>query len=294
MSIDLNYDYLDRVRRVASLYTKRKTSDLLDGDYSSMQHGRSLDFDDLREYRYGDDINYIDWKSSSRVGKPLVRRYFADRKHDVLFIGDTGKKMTGDTPAGESKEHIALMAFGVAAYILGKQGVNYALSYCTDESSRISSFTSGPSHLEELLGSYRKAIECGTPKQSFYDTLLNSAAIFSRHMIMIIITDAEGLAEMDAGLIKRLIYYNDVYIFKIEDALLTATDVYDLDADDYVDPFLAMCRDLYREEVKLKEDLDKKAEKLLTPHRIFFKSISKEEEIVDSLIYLFRRRKGIT
>ena len=123
---------------------------------------------------------------------------------------------------------------------------------------------------------------------------MNSAAVFSRHMIMIIITDAEGLAEMDAGLIKRLIYYNDVYIFKIEDALLTATDVYDLDADDYVDPFLAMCRDLYREEVKLKEDLDKKAEKLLTPHRIFFKSISKEEEIVDSLIYLFRRRKGIT
>ena len=294
MSIDLNYDYLDRVRRIAALYTKRKTSDLRDGDFSSMQHGRSLDFDDLREYRYGDDINYIDWKSSSRVGKPLVRRYFADRKHDVLFIGDTGKKMTGDTPAGESKEHIALMTLGVAAYILGKQGVNYALSYCTDESSRISTFTSGAAHLEELIANYKNAIECGTPKQSLYTTLLNSAAVFSRHMVMIIITDAEGLAEMDASLIKRLIYYNDVYIFKIEDALLTDNDVYDLDADDYVDPFLAMCRDLYREEVKLKEDIDRNAESLLTPHRIFFKSISREEEIIDTLIYLFRRRKGIT
>ena len=294
MSIDLNYDYLDRVRRIAALYTKRKTSDLLDGDFSSMQHGRSLDFDDLREYRYGDDINYIDWKSSSRVGKPLVRRYFADRKHDVLFIGDTGKKMTGDTPAGESKEHIALMTLGVAAYILGKQGVNYALSYCTDESSRISTFTSGAAHLEELIANYKNAIECGTPKQSLYTTLLNSAAVFSRHMVMIIITDAEGLAEMDASLIKRLIYYNDVYIFKMEDALLTDNDVYDLDADDYVDPFLAMCRDLYREEVKLKEDIDRNAESLLTPHRIFFKSISREEEIIDTLIYLFRRRKGIT
>ena len=111
---------------------------------------------------------------------------------------------------------------------------------------------------------------------------------------MIIITDAEGLAEMDASLVKRLIYYNDVYIFKIEDALLTNTDVYDLDDDEYVDPFLAMCRDLYREEVALKENLDKEARKLLTPHRIYFKSISKEEEIIDSLIYLFRRRKGIT
>ena len=294
MSIDLNYDYLDRVRRIAALYTKRKTSDLLDGDFSSMQHGRSLDFDDLREYRYGDDIHYIDWKSSSRVGKPLVRRYFADRKHDVLFIGDTGKKMTGDTPAGESKEHIALMTLGVAAYILGKQGVNYALSYCTDESSQISTFTSGAAHLEELIANYKNAIECGTPKQSLYTTLLNSAAVFSRHMVMIIITDAEGLAEMDASLIKRLIYYNDVYIFKIEDALLTDNDVYDLDADEYVDPFLAMCRDLYREEVKLKEDIDRNAESLLTPHRIFFKSISREEEIIDTLIYLFRRRKGIT
>ena len=294
MSLDLNYDFLDRVRRVAALYTKRKTSDLLEGDYSSMQHGRSLDFDDLREYRYGDDVNYIDWKSSSRVGKTLIRRYFADRKHDVLFIGDTGKKMTGDTHTGESKAQLALMAFGVAAYLLGRQGVNYALSYCGSEGGRISSFTSGPMHLEELLSGYKEAIECGVPRKSFYDTIADSASVFTRHMVMIIITDAEGLAEMDAGLIKRLIYYNDVYIFKIEDALLTATDVYDLDADDYVDPFLAMCRDLYREEVKLKEDLDKKAEKLLTPHRIFFKSISKEEEIVDTLIYLFRRRKGIT
>ena len=104
MSIHLNYDYLDRVRRAAELYTKRKTSDLLDGDFQSRMHGRSLDFDDLREYHYGDDVNYIDWKSSSRAGRTLVRRYFADRKHNVLFIGDTGKKMTGDTPAGESKE----------------------------------------------------------------------------------------------------------------------------------------------------------------------------------------------
>ena len=46
--------------------------------------------------------------------------------------------------------------------------------------------------------------------------------------------------------------------------------------------------------MKLKEDIDRNAESLLTPHRIFFKSISREEEIIDTLIYLFRRRKGIT
>ena len=292
MSLDLNYDFLDRVRRVAALYTKRKTSDLLEGDYRSMQHGRSLDFDDLREYRYGDDVNYIDWKSSSRVGKTLIRRYFADRKHDVLFIGDTGKKMTGDTPAGESKEQIALMAFGVAAYLLGKQGVNYALSYCGSEGGRISSFTSGPMHLEELISGYKEAIECGVPKKSFYDTVADTASVFTRHMVMIIITDAEGLAEMDMALVKRLVYYNDVYIFKIEDAPLTAEDAYDLDDDVFADPFLAICKDLRDKEAQIREGLEKTADHLLTRNRIFYAAISREEEIVDTLIALFGRRKG--
>ena len=289
MKIDLSYDYLDRVRRAVAFYTKRKTSDLLEGDYSSMQHGRSLDFDDLREYRPGDDINYIDWKSSSRVGKTLVRRYFADRKHDVIFVGDTGTKMTGDTPAGESKEQIALMAFGVAAYLLGKQGVNYALSYCGSGNRRISSFLSSPMHLEELLYGYKEAIESGEPRQSFYQTLSDTASVFTRHMVMVIITDAEGLAELDMKLVRRLIYCNDVYIIKIEDALLTSDD---LEAGVMADPFLALCKDLREEEKKMKEDLDRTAEHLLTPNRVFFKSVSREEEIVDVLIALFGMRKG--
>ena len=292
MKIDLSYDYLDRVRRAVAFYTKRKTSDLLEGDYSSMQHGRSLDFDDLREYRPGDDINYIDWKSSSRVGKTLVRRYFADRKHDVIFVGDTGTKMTGDTPAGESKEQIALMAFGVAAYLLGKQGVNYALSYCGSGNRRISSVLSSPLHFEELLYGYKEAIESGEPRQSFYQTLSDTASVFTRHMVMVIITDAEGLAELDMELVRRLIYCNDVYIVKIEDALLTSDNAYDLDAGVLADPFLALCRDLREEERKMKEDLDRTAEHLLTPNRVFFRSVSREEEIVDVLIALFGMRKG--
>ena len=293
MSIHLNYDYLDRVRRAAELYTKRKTSDLLDGDFQSRMHGRSLDFDDLREYHYGDDVNYIDWKSSSRAGRTLVRRYFADRKHNVLFIGDTGKKLTGDTPAGESKEHIALMAFGVSAYLFGKQGVNYALACCGPEGPRISPFLSSPGHLEELIYTYQRAMEEGEPRQTFAETLANTAASFSRHMIMVIITDGEGLAEINRELVRRLIYYNDVYIFKIEDAYMTSFGVYDLDADRYANPFLSLFGDLHREEEKIRENMEKTAERILVPNRVFYKSISREEEILDALIWLFRRRSEV-
>lgn len=291
-NVNIDFDYLDRVRKIATLYTKRKTSDLFDGDYHSRQHGRSLDFDDLREYYYGDDVSMIDWKSSSRVGKTLIRRYFADRRLNVIFVGDTGKKMTGDTPAGESKEQIALMALGITAYLVGEQGATYGLSCCGKDGQRITPFLTGPGHLEELIYTYKESIEKGSPSQSFRETLLKTASSFSRHMVMVIITDTEGLAEMDKGLVKRLAYYNDVYIFCIEDAFLTSDNAFDLDADHFADPFLAICEDLRREEMQIRTQLEQTAEKILTPSRIFYKKISREEEIVDALVWLFGRRKG--
>ena len=291
-NVNINFDYLDRVRKIATLYTKRKTSDLFDGDYHSRQHGRSLDFDDLREYHYGDDVSMIDWKSSSRVGRTLIRRYFADRRLNVIFAGDTGRKMTGDTPAGESKEQIALMALGITAYLVGEQGATYALSCCGQDGQRITPFLTGPGHLEELIYTYKDAIEDDSPTQSFRETLLKTASSFSRHMIMVIITDAEGLAEMDKVLVKRLSYYNDVYIFCIEDALLTSDNAFDLDADSFADPFLAICEDLRQEELQIRRQLEQTAEGVLTPNRIFCKKISREEEIVDALIWLFGRKRG--
>ena len=290
--MNMNLDYLDRVRRMASLFTTRKTSDLLEGDYSSLQHGRSLDFDDLREYRYGDEINDIDWKSSSRTGKTLVRRYFADRKHNAVFVGDTGSKMTGDTPAGESKEQLALMTFGMTAYLLDKQGINYALAHSGADGDSISNFLSGAGHLERLIAGYENAIESGEPVHSLNTVLENVSGAFSKHMVMIIITDSEGLAEIDDKLLRRMIYHNDVYIFKIEDAYLMTADVFDLQANRFEDSYLSSNKALREEEEKLRREMDKAAEKAMTPYRVFFTSISKEDEIVDALVDLFRRRRG--
>ena len=288
----INTDYLDRVRRMAALFTKRKTSDLLEGDFSSLQHGRSLDFDDLREYRYGDEISDIDWKSSSRTGKTLVRRYFADRKHDVIFVGDTGMKMTGDTPAGESKEQVALMTLGMCAYLFDKQGVNYALAFSDEDGNMITPFMSGALHIERLLTGYQKAIEGAEPKNPLPKLLDDVSGAFSRHMVMVILTDSEGLAGIDEKLIRRMVYHNDVYIFKIEDAFLTSPGVFDLQAARFEDPYLASDPQLHKEEVRLRSEMDLAAEKSMTPYRVFFRSISREEEIVDVLVELLHRRKG--
>ena len=156
--MQLDYEYLSRIRRAVALYTNRKTSNILDGDFHSIHRGRSMEFDDLKLYSFGDDVHDIDWKSSSRMGDILVRRYMTDRRHNVMFVCDCGVKMKGDTMAGHSKKELALMTFGTIAYITGRNGADYAMAIPRDNRAMISLFRSGPEHMERLLYEYEKEI----------------------------------------------------------------------------------------------------------------------------------------
>ena len=46
----------------------RRLDGLLQGDYRSLFYGYGVDFADLREYQPGDDIRYMDWNVTARMG----------------------------------------------------------------------------------------------------------------------------------------------------------------------------------------------------------------------------------
>ena len=74
----MKLNYVSRIsfglQRYKTIYTKKATSRVLDGSYNSIYKGRSMNFDELREYVPGDDIKDIDWKATSRSQKVLVTR----------------------------------------------------------------------------------------------------------------------------------------------------------------------------------------------------------------------------
>ena len=150
----MDYDYLSRIRANLTLYSKKKTSNLLDGGFRSIFRGRSLDFDDLREYTYGDNVRDIDWKSSSKTGKTLVRRYIAERKHNILLVGDSGMKMVADTDAGEAKEKLAVMTLGSLAYLANRHGDDFAMLMNRGPGMDFSFFKSGEVHFERIVRRY--------------------------------------------------------------------------------------------------------------------------------------------
>ena len=47
-----------------------------------------MDFADLREYQYGDDVRYIDWSVTAQMDTPYVREYHEDREITAWFLLD--------------------------------------------------------------------------------------------------------------------------------------------------------------------------------------------------------------
>jgi uncharacterized protein (DUF58 family) len=70
------------------LKTKKMLSGPLLSDWRSRRKGSGFEFYQLRDYQEGDDIRFIDWKSSAKTQKFLVREYLEDRNRRVILAVD--------------------------------------------------------------------------------------------------------------------------------------------------------------------------------------------------------------
>lgn len=58
------------------------------GSHSSRQRGRGLNFEELRHYSRGDDIRHLDWKTTRRIRKPVIRAYSEEKEQDSIVLVD--------------------------------------------------------------------------------------------------------------------------------------------------------------------------------------------------------------
>lgn len=77
--------------RLIKIRTKRLLAGLALGDYRTKQKGYGLEFEQLNDYQLGHDIRFIDWKSSARAGKMLVKQYYEEKSRVVLIAVDVSQ-----------------------------------------------------------------------------------------------------------------------------------------------------------------------------------------------------------
>jgi uncharacterized protein (DUF58 family) len=91
------------------------------GSRSVRAVGSGTDFDQLRDYRDGDEFRRIDWASSMRLQRPIVRQFRTERNQTVVLLLDNGRLMAGSVAGDARVEHAMDAGLGMveAATFMG-------------------------------------------------------------------------------------------------------------------------------------------------------------------------------
>ncbi|MCB9849463.1 MAG: DUF58 domain-containing protein [Phycisphaerales bacterium] len=99
-------ELLKKIRRI-EIRTSHMVNDLLAGQYHSAFRGRGMEFEEVREYRIGDDIRTIDRNVSARYGKPHVKIFREERELTVILLVDMSRSHQFGTQDQLKRELVA-------------------------------------------------------------------------------------------------------------------------------------------------------------------------------------------
>lgn len=86
------------LNRILRLAASERWHDL--GVRRLRRRGGLTEFESLREYVQGDDLNLIDWKAFARRGFPIVREFQEERGQELIVVVDGGRRMGATTATG--------------------------------------------------------------------------------------------------------------------------------------------------------------------------------------------------
>src|SRR5579872_6763445 len=105
----LSADVRKKIRQL-QIHTRRLLSGAMVGDSRSAVKGSGFEFDQIRDYQPGDDVRFIDWHSSSRMNKLLVKQYIEERSRTIILavdVSSSGLFSSSDTLRSDVLAQIA-------------------------------------------------------------------------------------------------------------------------------------------------------------------------------------------
>jgi uncharacterized protein (DUF58 family) len=107
-------DILKKVREL-EIKSKKLTNHLFTGEYHSAFKGRGMSFKEVKEYSAGDDVRFIDWNVSARMGGTYSKLFEEERELTVYLLVDVSASNLLGTQLQTKKDLItqicAVLAF---------------------------------------------------------------------------------------------------------------------------------------------------------------------------------------
>ena len=143
------YPDFESLARYLELLIEQRTSVL--GLKQMQRRGAGLEFQQLRDYRQGDALNWIDWNATSKRHSLISRDYQDERNQTLIFLLDTGRRLRAKDDAITHFDHV-LNAMMLLSYIALRQGDSVA-ALCFGVHNRWIPPVSGVAAMKNVLNS---------------------------------------------------------------------------------------------------------------------------------------------
>lgn len=142
-------EIVERIKHI-QIRTKRLLGGTRAGDHVTRQKGFGLDFDQIREYQQGDDVRYIDWKSSARAGKMLVKQYYQEQSRTIMLVVDCSRSLNFGS-GKDTKYQCAATVASVLALIAQESKDRVSLILFAEEIELYIPPRAGYAHVQKIM-----------------------------------------------------------------------------------------------------------------------------------------------
>ena len=288
---DKQKEILKKVRFI-DLKTRKAVNELFGGEYHSVFKGRGMNFSQVREYSYGDDIRSIDWNVTARMRKPFVKVFEEERELILMLVVDiSASGMFGSVE--NLKREISAEIAALLAFSAVKNNDKVGLILFSDKIEKFIPPKKGRSHvfriIRELL--FYKAESKGTSIESALEFLNN---IQKKKAISFVISDfLDSNYEKGLQIVAKKHDLIAIDIFDKREHELPEKGVYEFYDNEsgkrmLVDLSSRQNREAIKENVKNRISARKK---LFRKNKVENISMDINKPYIEPLIGFFRKRK---
>lgn len=145
----IDKELLKQVREI-EIRTKGLVNQVFSGEYHSVFKGRGMEFSEVREYQFGDDIRNIDWNVTARFGHPYVKIFEEERELTVIMMVDlSGSLMFGSS--SKTKQRIAAEVSALLSFSALKNNDKVGLLLFTDKIEKFVPPRKGRKHVLRII-----------------------------------------------------------------------------------------------------------------------------------------------
>ncbi len=178
--------FITKIRQYEIRIRKAVNADMR-GSFRSVFKGSGLEFTDLREYQYGDDVRTIDWNVSAKGHGTFVKIFREEKEQTVFFLLDvSGSQQVGD--ATHSKLDTAKEICGVLALSAIQEASHVGLLCFSDQKEKYIRPSNGMKHGYELITELYK-LKPQSSKTNLADAILFTLNVVKRRSVVIFISD---------------------------------------------------------------------------------------------------------